>query len=102
MEGSAWSNLLSYVVYSVLVLAVVLCKMRLSPFCRTELKTLGLAVSVLDINYLWMRYMPTGNVWLSSLLRSFVLIGGFCLIAYKSQLSEEINALLRSLFIRRH
>ena len=102
MEGSAWSNLLSYVVYSVLVLAVVLCKMRLSPFCRTELKTLGLAVSVLAINYLWMRYMPMENVWLSSLLRSFVLIGGFCLIAYKSQLSEEINALLRSLFIRRH
>ncbi len=102
MEGSAWSNLLSYVVYCVLVLAVVRGKMRLSPFCRTELKTLGLAVSVLVINYLWMRYMPMGNVWLSSLLRSFVLIGGFCLIAYKSQLSEEINALLRSLFIRRH
>ena len=102
MEGSAWSNLLSYVVYCVLVLAVVRGKMRLSPFCRTELKTLGLAVSVLVINYLWMRYMPMENVWLSSLLRSFVLIGGFCLIAYKSQLSEEINALLRSLFIRRH
>ena len=102
MEGSAWSNLLSYVVYCVLVLAVVRGKMRLSPFCRTELKTLGLAVGVLVINYLWMRYMPMENVWLSSLLRSFVLIGGFCLIAYKSQLSEEINALLRSLFIRRH
>ncbi len=102
MEGSAWSNLLSYVVYSVLVLAVVRGKMHLSPFCRTELKTLGLAVSVLVINYLWMRYMPMENVWLSSLLRSFVLIGCFCLIAYKSQLSEEINALLRSLFIRRH
>jgi O-antigen/teichoic acid export membrane protein len=102
MEGSAWSNLLSYVVYCVLVLAVVCGKMRLSPFCRTELKTLGLAVGVLVINYLWVRYMPMENVWLSSLLRSFVLIGGFCLIAYKSQLSEEINALLRSLFIRRH
>lgn len=102
MEGSAWSNLLSYVVYSVLVLAVVRCKMRLSPFCRTEIMTFALLVSALAINSLWMRYMPIENVWLSSLLRSFVLIGGFCLIAYKSQLSEEINALLRSLFIRRH
>ena len=64
--------------------------------------TFALLVSALAINSLWMRYMPIENVWLSSLLRSFVLIGGFCLIAYKSQLSEEINALLRSLFTRRH
>ena len=102
MEGSAWSNLLSYVLYSALVLGVVGGKMRLFPFCRTEGRTLGLMTFVLVINFLWTRFLPVDNVWLSSLLRSVVLIGGFCLIAYKGQFSEEINALLRSFFIRRH
>lgn len=102
MDGSAWSNLLSYAVYSALVLVVVGCKMRLSPFCRTEGLTLVLLVIVLVLNALWLHYLPMANVWVSSLLRSGVLIGSFCLIAYKGQLSEEINALLRSLFIRRH
>ena len=102
MEGSAWSNLISYSVYSILVLWVVRGRMRLSPFCRTEAKTLLLLAGVLVINFLWIRYMPVNNVWISSLVRSVVLIGGFCVIAYKSYLSEEINAVLHSFFLRRH
>lgn len=102
MDGSAWSNLLSYLVYSVLVLAMVYGRMHLSPFCRTEARTLLLLAGMLVLNFLWMRFLPSSNVWIGSLLRSVVLIGGFCLIAYKCSLSLEINALLHSFFIRRH
>lgn len=100
MEGAAWSNLISYSVYSLLVLVVVRRRMRLSPFCRTEAKTLLLLAGVLAVNYVWLRYMPAGNVWTSSLLRSAVLVGGYCAIAYKGRFSEEINAVLHSFFLR--
>ncbi len=102
MNGSALSNLLSYMLYSVLVVGVVFRRMRLSPFCGTEIGTLALLGGVLVLNYLWMCFLPDGSVWLGSILRSVVLIGGFCLIAYKCSLSEEINALLHSFFVRRH
>ena len=102
MDGSAWSNLLSYAVYSAMIIVVVRGRMHLSPFCPSEMKTLLLLLGVLAVNFVWVRFLPVNDVWISSLLRSTVLIGGFCLIAYKVHLSEEINALLHSFFIRRN
>ncbi len=102
MDGSAWSNLISYGVYAVLVIAVVAGKMQLSPFCRTEGETVALFIFVLLLNYLWGRFLPIESVWLSSIVRSVVLIGGFCLIAYQRCLSEQINALLHTFFVHRH
>ena len=45
--------------------------------------------------------MPDMNIWLSSVVRTVVLLGGGMVIAYKARMSEEINALLHSVFVSR-
>lgn len=103
MNGAAMSNLLSYGLYMVLALVVVLCLMKINPLSRKMLITLGLTLVVLGLNYgLWYVFKEhQTNVWVSSLVRDCLLIP-YLFVIYKLQVSDEINALLRSIFIPRH
>ena len=92
MYGAAWSNLLSYALYFALIVFTVSRTMRLSPFCRSQGIVALLFVGVLLLNSFGQRYLPLGNIWWSSVIRSTVLIGGFCYLSYRLQLSPEINA----------
>ena len=102
MDGAAWSSLIAYAVYYAIVVTIVWFKMRISPFCRSEWLTAGLLVALLIVNRLCVDYLPLSSIWLSSIVRTVCLGGVFCVVAYKQQLSVEINALLRSVFIQRH
>ena len=103
MEGAAMSNLISYGVYMILALVVVLCLMKINPLSRKMLTTLGLTLVVCGLNHsLWYEFnLHQTNVWLSSLVRDCLLIP-YLFVIYKLQVSDEINALLRSVFIPRH
>lgn len=91
MEGAALSNLLSYGLYCLLIIATVV------PLCHfqvVENRWWGIAalIAVLFVfNQLWQMYLPALNIWLDSILRSVVLLGGGALIAYIAKLSPEIN-----------
>ena len=91
MEGAAMSNLLSYALYISLTIMVVvpLCRIRIIDG-RWWLILLLLAV-LFGTNQLWCVFAPAMNIWFDSLLRTLVLIGGGLYIAYKAQLSPEIN-----------
>ena len=54
-----------------------------------------LLTGLFAVNALWSMYAPLPNIWLDSLLRSLVLIGGGLYIAYKANLSPEINDQLK-------
>ena len=99
MDGAAWSNLLSYGAYFLLTLLTVrlTCLFRL--LNSRWLYTLLLLMALVILNMLWQTYLPVSNIWLDSLLRSVVLLGGGAMIAYYAKLSPEINALLRPLRI---
>ena len=58
-----------------------------------------LIVALFVLNTLWQMYLPALNIWLDSLLRTVVLLGGGAFIAYKTKLSPEINALLHNVRI---
>ena len=94
MNGAALSNLISYALYFVGVIATLALTCRTHPFCRTQLLTLAILAFLFVINELWCPYCPD-NIWLSSILRSFVLLGSGLLLAYRLRLSPEINALIR-------
>ena len=94
MNGAAISNLFSYGLYIILTIATVI------PLCHFHIVDKNwwyialLLIVLFVLNTLWQHYLPTLNIWLDSLIRSLILIGGGMLITYKAKLSPEINALL--------
>ena len=92
MDGAAWSNLLSYGLYFLLIVLTLRLTCRFSIVDRNWWYILVLLVGLFVLNFLWQRYLPTLNIWLDSLLRSLVLLGGGAFIAYKAKLSPEINS----------
>lgn len=99
MDGAAMSNLISYSIYFLLIIITLMLTTKTSPFSWKMGKTLLLTILVLGINYLWLTYLPISNIWLSSIVRSVVLLSGTLYIAYKAEISPEINALLHKIFV---
>lgn len=99
MDGAAASNLLSYGLYFALALLTVRVTCRYQILNRQWVYILLLLAALFTLNMLWQYYLPINNLWLDSLVRSVVLLGGGALIAYKSKFSPEINALLHKFFI---
>ena len=91
MEGAAWSNMLSYGLYYLLIIATVvpLCRVRIID--RRWWVILALILVLFGLNWAWQTYLPAMNIWLDSIIRSLVILGGGAVIAYKAKLSPEIN-----------
>lgn len=97
MEGAAVSNLIAYAIYFILIVLTVRLTLHAPTFTRQHLQILILIVLILNLNFLWQKYLPINNIWLSSIIRSIVLIGGGCAIAWFNNLSPEINQQVKSL-----
>ena len=91
MEGAALSNLLSYGLYYILIIATVVPLCKFHVIDRKWVYIALLLIALFAINQIWLMYMPAMNIWLDSILRSLLLLGGGALIAYKAKLSPEIN-----------
>ena len=91
MDGAAWSNLLSYGLYFLLAVLTLRLTCRFHITDRRWWYTLLLFASLFVLNTLWQTYLPALNIWLDSIVRSVVLLGGGAYIAYKAELSPEIN-----------
>ena len=97
MNGAAISNLISYAVYFILIVITVRLTLRTSTFTRKHLYIVLLFAVVFALNYLWQRYLPIQDIWLSSILRSIVLLSVAGLVAWFANLSPEINQQVRSM-----
>ena len=97
MEGAAVSNLIAYAIYFILIVLTVRLTLHAPTFTRQHLQILILIVLILNLNFLWQKYLPINNIWLNSIIRSIVLIGGGCAIAWFKNLSPEINQQVKSL-----
>ena len=91
MEGAAFSNLLSYGLYYVLIIAAVVPLGHFHVVDRNGGYIALLLLALFAINQTWLIFLPSMNIWLDSILRSLVIIGGGAFIAYKAKLSPEIN-----------
>ncbi|MBQ4018493.1 MAG: oligosaccharide flippase family protein [Paludibacteraceae bacterium] len=91
MEGAAWSNLLSYGLYYLLIIATVV------PLCRVRVVDsrwwliVVLLATLFGLNWAWTTYLPSFGLWIDSFVRSLVILGGGFFIAYATKLSPEIN-----------
>lgn len=102
MEGAAWSNLLSYGLYFVLIILTLRISSGIRITNRRWYYILALLVVLFALNMLCIRFLPIANIWLSSILRSVILLGGGFAVAYFAKLSPELNALLHSIRLPRH
>ena len=100
MDGAAISNLLAYSIYFLLIVLAVRFTLHTPTFTCQHLKILHLIVWILSLNFLWQTYMPINNIWISSIVRTMVLIGGGCLVAWIKNLSPEINQQIRSMVLK--
>ena len=91
MEGAAFSNLMSYGLYYLLIIATVV---PLGHFHVVDKRWWYIAALLMILfagNYVWQTFMPPVNIWLDSIIRSLVIIGGGLYIAYTAKLSPELN-----------
>ena len=101
MNGAAMSNLISYAVYFILIVITVRLTLRTSTFTRKHIYIVLLFAAIIALNYLWQQYLPIQNIWLSSIIRSVILLGAASLIAWFANLSPEINQQITS-FLSKH
>ena len=92
MEGAALSNLISYGLYYLLIIATLVPLGRFHVVDRRWVYILLLLIGIFGLNVLWQTCLPAMNIWVDSLCRSIVLLGCGAWIAYKAQLSPELNA----------
>ncbi|MGM9837703.1 MAG: lipopolysaccharide biosynthesis protein [Paludibacteraceae bacterium] len=98
MNGAAISNLASYTLYFAFALLILRTTCKISLFNRQTACIILLIGCVLLLNYLWNSYLPMiGNVWLSSLLRTAVLLGIATVTAWKKRLSPELYQTIRTI-----
>lgn len=97
MDGAALSNLLSYGLYFALALLTVWLTCHWRMLNRRWVYILLLLAALFVLNMLWQRYLPIANIWLDSLLRSVVLLGAGAFIAYRAELSPELNSQIKNL-----
>ena len=97
MDGAALSNLISYAVYFLLIVVTVRGTIHTPTFTTQHLKIILLLVTVFILNYLWQNYLPINNIWTSCILRTTILMGGACAVAWFKNLSPEITQQVRNL-----
>ena len=101
MNGAAMSNLISYAVYFILIVITVRLTLRTSTFTRKHIYIVLLFAAIIALNYLWQQYLPIQNIWLSSIIRSVILLGVAGWVAWFANLSPEINQQITS-FLSKH
>ncbi len=95
ITGAALANCLSYVLFFICVLVVIKVFLHTSPLSLSHLKTLVAGALVFTLNELMSRFLPDMNIWLSSALRSVVLIGSFLIVAWLWNISPDIKNMVR-------
>lgn len=104
MTGAAWSSIISYAIYYLLLLSMIIWKTKISPFSWQELVVVVIMAAIFVLNWLSMTYvsddfieMLGGGVIAKSVeavLRTGILVGVGMTGIYLSKISKEINEII--------
>jgi O-antigen/teichoic acid export membrane protein len=105
INGSALSNLISYVIYISMLLALIKWKINTTPFSWAQLKVVIIISIILIINILWIKNinpmflsLPFSHVINNTIdgIIKTALLGGLGIVTiYFWKVSEEVNGLAR-------
>lgn len=92
IEGAALAAVISMVIYNVIKYAVLLKHYHLQPYDSSSLKILFVIALAFAVAYV---VPATGNVWLTMLLRSSVVVAVYALSTYLLNIVPEFHQYLR-------
>ncbi len=99
IDGAALATLVAQVSYYLLGIIAVHFTLGFRIITRRHLLTIVLLLLLFAANWLVLRFIPISNIWLSSIVRSLLIILTASL-AYRWQISPELNEQLHALLHR--
>lgn len=104
ITGAAWSSIISYAIYYLLLLSMIIWKTKISPFSWKELFVLVIMIALFVINWLCVRYLSgwlvelMGGGVLAKIVEALVRTGTLVLMGmtgiYFSKISKEITEII--------
>ena len=107
MTGAAWSSIISFSIYYLFLLSLVMWKTKISPFSWKEIVVLLVIGLLFVINWLSVRY---ASIWLFELLgdgivvkvaeavlRTGIIVVVGLIVIYYTKISKEINEIINKL-----
>lgn len=107
IDGAAAATVISDIIYFLLAVITSCTALHVQPFNCRHLYTVLLLLLLFGANALLSHahiahtLSPVAALWISSIVRTIVIMGLGLFIAYRLQLSKEINALLCGICIQR-
>ena len=104
MTGAAWSSIISFSIYYLFLLSLIIWKTGISPFSWKEIVVVLVMIMLFVINWLSFEYISksiidfndTGMVvkLIEATLRTVILVVIGLVIIYKTKISKEINEII--------
>ena len=107
MTGAAWSSIISFSIYYLFLLSLIIWKTGISPFSWKEIVVIAIMVLLFAINWLSVRYASVWFVGLlgdgivvkvaEAVLRTGIIVIIGLIIIYYTKISKEINEIINKI-----
>lgn len=107
MTGAAWSSIISFSIYYLFLLTLIIWKTKISPFSKNEVIVILIIGFLFVINWLSMKY---ASMWLVGLMgggivakmveavvRTGIIVMFGLAVIYKMEISKQINEILKKI-----
>lgn len=108
MTGAAWSSIISFSIYYMLLLSLIIWKTKISPFSWKELVVIAVVIIMFVINWLAVEYISKSIIYFNDasivmkIVEAVVRTGIITIIGltiiYYTNISKEINEIINKVF----
>ena len=108
MTGAAWSSIISYSIYYLLLLSLIIWKTQISPFSWKELVVILVIVLMFVLNWLSVEYISKSIIYFNdasivvkaveAVVRTGIITIIGLTIIYYTNISKEINEIINKVF----
>lgn len=105
MTGAAWSSIISYSVYYLFLLLLILWKTKISPFSWKELIVVAIMIVMFGINWISVEYVSKPIIYFNydgavvkvveAVFRTGIIVIIGLTIIYYAKISKEINEIIK-------
>jgi O-antigen/teichoic acid export membrane protein len=108
MTGAAWSSIISFSIYYLLLLSLIMWKTKISPFSWKELVVVLVVIIMFVLNWLAVKYIAKSIIYFNYMSFSVKIVEAFArtgiitvvglLMIYYTNISKEINDIINKVF----